>query len=700
MGWVSGWFKKALFEDDDSIAYTLETGIAHSGNSAIRIKNKKLNDGYAIQDVPVLPDTVYRITCWINASGIEGEAGANISVTDSVAHSDFVYDTAGSWTQVELVGMTGQYQTKMKVAVRVGNWQTTVTGEALFDDMSIEMVRVLPAKEKMTSFTFNDEYSEDKGSAYIERISDIRLTSNRLFFSIILAFVMLAACALFTGYRLLILGRFARLDSFFRRLFTKWRYLLFASALVVFFIVWVTRSGPLTAFDIRFSFVLFFIAAIAIAFYLFKNKQLSKGSVITLVIFLGVAARICYFMYTAYVDEYSIRQHDIWGAWSHTDYIKYIAEHFALPPVGVNETYHPPVHYIASAVVFKVARLFGAPYATALQAVQVYQLFLSSLVIVFVNKVLKQLGCDENVRMIGVAVSSFLPSLVVMSAFMNNDTTVSFFCIVSLYYLIKWTDDPTVKNTVIVAIFTALSILSKVSALLMLAVAGIVFCVELYKHRQDYKKYLKLGLIFLAIAVPLGTSYLVRNYVLYQQGPSYTVPLTCPLSSNNPYYLLSIPVDDLLKHPFVPEDNSKRVFLVGELVRTALFDEYYYQNALPGTSDVASLVMLFFLVNLLLMVLYIFSSWKTDYGGKKYIMLVNFVLSILMFIQMHISSPYVMTYDYRYIAPFVSVSLAYFMAHANVKYAGSKYRVFRYIVPAQFVLWSALCVVFIISVGF
>jgi hypothetical protein len=99
-------------------------------------------------------------------------------------------------------------------------------------------------------------------------------------------------------------------------------------------------------------------------------------------------------------------------------------------------------------------------------------------------------------------------------------------------------------------------------------------------------------------------------------------------------------------------------------------------------------------------VLYLLSTWKEAYRENRYILLVNFILALLMYLQMHFSTPYAMAYDYRYIAPFASVSLAYFIAQGNVKFAGTRLKVVRYLVPAQFVLWCGFSVLFILYIGY
>ncbi|MBN1697022.1 MAG: glycosyltransferase family 39 protein [Spirochaetales bacterium] len=700
MDWVSHWHKRALYEAGDHVNYAVAEGTAHTGKRSVRIENTRPNDARVYQYITVLPETIYKITCWIKAIDIRGSLGANIAVLDSSAHSNDYRDTGGKWEMATLYGMTAPYQTQMPVALRIGSWAADSEGAAFFDDIRIEQVTGKPANSKIHSFAFNENYSDEKADEYFARVNNIHYTRRNLHMSLFISLCMLAASICFSLYMLILRGKNNTLDTIVRKTFTRWFYVPMALFFVLFFIVHLNAPSPLTALDVQLCFALFVLMAAGIMVYLYRLKQLTWTNVIKIVIFLGIALRLCYFLYSPFTDIIGGRQHDLWGAWSHTEYIKYMGRTFLLPPVGTHEAYHPPLHYLLSGIVFRIAESFGLNEVNAFRAVQVYLLFISAVLLLVIYRIFLLLKCDERVTLIGMAFACFLPSLIFMSVYLNNDMTLAFFYTISFYYLLKWAGDSSVKHTVLFAVFAALSVLSKKSALIIFLVGGIVFLVELVRNRIDFKRYIRLALIFLAIAVPLGLSFQIRNYILFQQDLGYAVSVTGPVMPSNPYNLFYVSVEKLLEHPFVLEDGADRIFLFMEFIRTSVFGVFFHNEALPGIGDVAVCLMFFYLITLGLLVLYFLLSGKGELEGKGYILFVNFAVSILFYIWMHFSSPYHTTHAFRYIAPFICVSFGYYIGKSQVRFGGVKYPVLRFIVKAQFIGFCIASAAFIMSIGF
>ncbi len=72
--------------------------------------------------------------------------GANLSVESAFSLSNAVVGTSadGEWTYMELYGLTGPEQTSLTVMVRLGFYGSTVTGTAMFDDISLEKTDTVP----------------------------------------------------------------------------------------------------------------------------------------------------------------------------------------------------------------------------------------------------------------------------------------------------------------------------------------------------------------------------------------------------------------------------------------------------------------------------------------------------------------------------------------------------------------------------
>ena len=97
------------------------------------------NDARWTQTVKVSPNTEYKLTVEVRAEncGAWGR-GANISVLDTDAYSDSVYDTDGEWQTLTLYGKTARKQDSITVALRLGGYSGDNTGKVWFRHPVIE----------------------------------------------------------------------------------------------------------------------------------------------------------------------------------------------------------------------------------------------------------------------------------------------------------------------------------------------------------------------------------------------------------------------------------------------------------------------------------------------------------------------------------------------------------------------------------
>ncbi len=139
------WFTDAYIKRDGVSLYTL-TDQAKSGNAAVQVENFDLNDARFAQTVHVAPKTMYRLSGWIRAEGIDTVGhGANLSIEGVHARSDSFRETNGTWEYVETYGVTGDDQTEVTIFARLGGYSGESTGVACFDDLSLVQVDELPS---------------------------------------------------------------------------------------------------------------------------------------------------------------------------------------------------------------------------------------------------------------------------------------------------------------------------------------------------------------------------------------------------------------------------------------------------------------------------------------------------------------------------------------------------------------------------
>ncbi|MBN2444158.1 MAG: glycosyltransferase family 39 protein [Spirochaetales bacterium] len=691
-GWASHWFTRSYLEGEEDVSYSLETGEAHTGERFISASTDKSNDVRIYQIVEVKPKTVYRLSAWVKAENVRGGVGVNISVPDSFAASPGVKDTQRNWQEVVLYGMTGKYQTRLPVTLRIGGWAGFSSGKAEFDDVSMTEVTERPFGKNIESLSFSDDVDDTMIQDHFTRINNIHYTTKKLTISIFFAILTFVVSIFFSLYLFVIKGKNSVIDKTLQFAAEKLYYIFIAILFIVFYIVFIHNFREIGMDDVQLSFLIMAMLAGGTAAYLFKIKQLTPGNIAKILIILGITVRICYFMYTDTME----RQHDIWGAWNHVEYMKHIAATFTLPSVGTYETYHPPVHYFLSAIPFNIARFFGLSEDSGIRAVELLMVFFSSLTLIFIYKILNRLKIDKKIVLIGTALACFHPGLIYMSIYLNNDVTVGLFYIITFYYLIKWVDEKTLKNVILLAVFTALSLLSKKSAMVILPVQGIVFIKEMVKNKQDWKKYLKHGLIFLGIALPLGFSYMIRNYLLFQHDLSYAIPPLGTIMPNNPFNLFFVSIEELFRQPYVSDAPHENVFFLTMLFRTSLFSVFQFK----GLEDLAIVMIALYLVLTGVLSLNFILFRKKHMKDKGYIFLLNFVSTLVIYFRMRLYSPYDCTQAFRYISPFIMISLCYFAGSSIERFSKTKYPVLNVLLKAHFWLFCLFSAFFILSIGF
>ncbi len=139
-----GWYTDAYINRLGVTLYSAADEVK-SGEHAATVDNCDLNDARFAQVVQVKPNTMYRLSGWIKASGIlDAGHGANLSVEGVHARTEGLYDTNGEWVYVETYGITGDDQKEVTVFARVGGYSGESQGAASFDDLALEAVEELP----------------------------------------------------------------------------------------------------------------------------------------------------------------------------------------------------------------------------------------------------------------------------------------------------------------------------------------------------------------------------------------------------------------------------------------------------------------------------------------------------------------------------------------------------------------------------
>ena len=139
-----GWYTDAWYSQIGYTEYRVIQDEDPERGQVFEIRNNAPNDARIAQVVDVDPDTVYCLSGYIRAQGIEGGRGANLSIEGLYAFSEDFADTEGEWRYVEYYGETGPDQTWVTIYARVGGYGDLGTGTACFDDIRLTAVDSIP----------------------------------------------------------------------------------------------------------------------------------------------------------------------------------------------------------------------------------------------------------------------------------------------------------------------------------------------------------------------------------------------------------------------------------------------------------------------------------------------------------------------------------------------------------------------------
>ena len=311
---------------------------------------------------------------------------------------------------------------------------------------------------------------------------------------------------------------------------------------------------------------------------------LSPQTICILLLFLGATARFFY----AYAVPYYNTNHDLgdlsdWQSitYGHLGYIQYLYQYHHLPdfsPEFMGQYYHPPLFYIVGALVL---RLFFYPtgnLAYAFENLQYINMAFSVLISIFLYRILKQLRISEKLLCCLTALISCFPTLFFLGAQLNNDCLMTLFCIMALFYTLRWHADPCLENILKIAVTIILATLTKTSGVLIAPGIGAVFVYHLLKAEHK-KALLRQYLVFAVICIPLSLSWVLRNRILYGLPFSYIVDATGYATWQNVAgygfaYRMGVPtLRTFTAHTIDWWDLSNSANIWGQTILTLLYDE-------------------------------------------------------------------------------------------------------------------------------
>lgn len=364
---------------------------------------------------------------------------------------------------------------------------------------------------------------------------------------------------------------------------------------------------------------------------------------------------------------YELRTHDVIG---HIDYIKAIINTFAIPSnTECYQCYHPPLYYLAAALVFGPAWELG--YNLALESAQLLSLLFMMGALLFGLLIIKEVLQAFWLRFFSALLFVFTPMMVIHSTRIGNDSLLYLLYFGALYFLVRWFKEQTPKQLYIAALFAAATLLVKSNGIvivgIILATLGLLSLKKLAMGDLSRRFFKTLGITTAILALGFLINFASSIYENIQNKRNSSVIVGNINNVNSALRVgsdldnfLYFDIKNFLEAPFTSAWDSKngREYFLNYTFKTALFGEF---SNFPSHNkeNLAIAISAIFLLILFANLLWILSRSR----GALYTdlpLLLNFVLPLLALAYFRYAIPQSCSNDFRYILPmFLSIVIFY-----------------------------------------
>ncbi len=387
-----------------------------------------------------------------------------------------------------------------------------------------------------------------------------------------------------------------------------------------------------------------------------KKLKINYKNIILIIMIVGILTRAMYIIYTPITE----RQHDVYGIndQGHLGYIYTIYQTGKLPETNSIQFYHPPLFHSIAAGWLKVNDIFSVSLDKSIEGIQIITAIFSSLIMLVAYRIVEEIEIKNIYKIFIIAVMAFHPTFIILAGSINNDVLMILLSFYIILYLMEWNDNPSIKNTIVLAVITGCSVMTKISGAIMAVPIMYTFIkkiIETYKIEKNrlldlFGKFIMFGII----SLPLGLWHPIRKLILFNQ------PLGGVLLPGDGLYVgqysmvqrfLSISFKELFGQLYcvIPDDHN----IFAYIVKCSILGEFTYSNI------IAIYVTLFKIINFIIILITIVCIFILLKKIRKInnnsfitkILLITFFTNIVSYYNFNIKYPYVCTMDFRYIVP-------------------------------------------------
>lgn len=432
----------------------------------------------------------------------------------------------------------------------------------------------------------------------------------------------------------------------------------------------------------------------------FLSEKRRKDLSCYIILLLGIILRVIVVL----LSDPRVSNHDVSkvGGYGHLDYAIYIYKNFKLAPYNTYEFAQPPLNAILQALVMRIVSFFGnfgTRYMKLFEYTKILNLLYSVLTLYFVYKILNVLDFSKKIKGLVLLIFAIYPGYLAMATQFNNDGISNMFFFMSLYFSIKWCIQKDLKTIIILALSIGFGMLSKISVGLIAFITGpmmivmwlrSIFKVKLLDYKQETDNHASYSItlqliIFALIVFPLGLSYAIRNYMLFNQKfvEIFEIAKNGPLDLRNYTFtiqdrFLSFPLERLFGDRTGLADQSMNYYMVYmrygantriyhqfleyniwvDLIKTATFDEYNFGYGAMYFACLVTYILniIFFFAGFISIAVNIIRLFKTkvisvfsNTFNARIISIILFIIAMASYIGFNYNYPYSCNSNFRYI---------------------------------------------------
>ena len=379
-----------------------------------------------------------------------------------------------------------------------------------------------------------------------------------------------------------------------------------------------------------------------------KSHKLNYKNYIFLIMVFAVIVRTLYILKV----DIPLMQHDVGVlgdngtelTYGHIKYIYTLFKTGSLPLVNYYQFYHPPFWHLIGALWLKFNDLLNISIPTAIEGLQFVTCMISSFTMLVIYKIVDKIKISEKYKLIICTLMFSYPTYIYLAGSINNDPLLYLMEYLIILYSIKWYENNSWKNTILLALFTGLCVMTKFSGGILAIPIIYIFLKKLVEYIKSKEKVILLFIkyfLFGIISLPIGLWYQIRNTIMFG---SNGVPPVPEVSVAN-YSLIDRFFSFSFKEFLTFSPSYADYNLPSYIAKSSILDEFGYSKSL--------ITILLVVINLIFIILFIIYSVKYLFSKKKnfiisflWVLLVTNVISFYIF---NYLSPYTCSMNYRYI---------------------------------------------------